>query len=489
MENLIALVGSLKPGEIQLLQHFYSFKNNPENKKRDKLLKLALDREITNEEEVMNYLYGEKSASAFSQLKARLKDDILNVLLMQDSSVKFSTLYAQAAFDCRRSLIQGEILLARGVYQEAVSMLTRASRLAKKYELFTEQMQIDDLLRTHLVMKHNNKAFVELSESISSALGKIAGLENAKYAHYLLTVQGLYSTINPGEDITHYGNNILSDLEDEMQKNNSTRVKFYYHLTALDHHSRTHNYDHAQLHGQSLLNLVENDPIVQSRTNIAGTRMELANVMLNLSNNKDAITLAQQSMQQFKPGMVNELNALYKLFFAHFRENDIEAAEPVLQKALKHKQLKFNDMLNAKWLLIKAAVEHCKGEYDQSMRTLKKDNTLTRDKTGWLWGYYLVEIMNLFEMNGGNDWVDTRVETLKKVAYRNMQKLSMENARAVLMLKLLQSLIAHKYDFTDTINREKASIEKLKKAEGAYYWNPTGYEIFRFDEWLLKKAK
>ena len=489
MENLMALVDSLKTGEIQLLQHFYSFKNNPEIKKRDKLLKLVITKEITEEEKAMIYLYGERSNSAFSQLKTRLKEDIMNVLLMQDPSVKFSTLYAQAAFDCRRALIQGEILLSRGVYQEAVSVLTRASKLAKKYELYAEQLQLDDLLRNHLTMKQNTKSFNELSESINTALEKLTGLQNAKYIHYLLTVPGLFSMMNPGKDINKEGEKIISDLEEELQRTNSTRVRFYYHLAALNFYSHTRDHEKAHHHGASLLQLVESDGIVQSRTNIAGTKMELANVMLHLSRNTEAMTLAQQSMQHFKPGMINELEAIYKVFFAYFRENDITNAEIILNKALKHKQLKFNETLNARWLLIRSALEFKKGMHEQSMKTLKKDNTLTRDKTGWLWGYYLIEIMNLFEMNGGSDWVDSRVESLKKVIYRYSDKLEIENPRGLIIYKILQSLISNNYDFSATVKQEKANIEKLSKGDGKYYWDPTSFEVIRFDEWLLEKAK
>ena len=485
----MALVGSLKPGEVQLLQHFYSFKNNPENKKRDKLLKLAISKEITEEEKVMIFLYGERSTSAFSQLKTRLKDDILNVLLMQDPSVKFSTLYAQAAFDCRRALIQGEILLSRGVYPEAVSILTRASKLARKYELYAEQVQLDDLLRNHLTMKQNSKAFIELSESINTALEKLEGLQNAKYIHYLVTVPGLYNNINPGSDIIKDGEKIISDLEVELQATRSTRVQFYYRLAALSYYSHSHDYEQARLHGTALLDLVEKDPVVQSRSNIAGTKMELSHVMLNLSRNMEAMQLAQQSMQHFKPGMINELNAMYKVFFAFFRENDIANAEIIVQKALKHKQLKFNEMLNAQWLLIKAAVEYSKGEYDQSMKTLKKDTTLTRDKTGWLWGYYLMEIMNLLEVKGGSEWVDNRIESLKKVIYRYSDRVGTENPRGLIIFRILQALASNHYDFDETVKQEKEHIETLKKAAGKYYWNPTGFEVIRFDEWITGKAK
>jgi tetratricopeptide (TPR) repeat protein len=484
MENLIALVNSLKPGEIQLVRHLYSFKNNADFKKRDKLLKLILDKEITDEETALFILYGDKSYSALSQLKTRLSDDIMNVLLLQDPSTKYTALCAQASFDCRRSLVQGEILLARGVYGEALSLLSKASKLAKKYELYAELIQLDDLLRNHLALKQGTKTFTELSESIFEALGELNRLQRVKYMHYQLLTPHL---VNNGKDYAAKGSEILDELKSELDKSGSVRARFYYHLAALNYYSNISSYEDALAHGTILQELVEDNPVVESRSNIAGAKMEIASIMLNLSRNTDALDYAQQSMQYFRPGMLNELNAMHKMFFAYFRENEMDKAEELLAQALKHKQVKYNEMVAAQWLFYKAALEFRKGDYQESLKTLKKDNTLTREKSSWLWSYYTLEIMNILELSGGNEWVDNKIEALKKVAYRNIDKIESENPRSIGVFTLLISLREHGYDFYQVSLREKQTLKNLTDGKGSYHWNPAGCEVIRFDEWMLGK--
>jgi tetratricopeptide (TPR) repeat protein len=487
MENLTALVDSLRPGEIQLIQHLYSFKNNPENKKRDRLLRLIVEKEARDEDTALFILYGDKSYSAFSQLKGRLKEDIMNVLLMQDASVKFTAKCAQAGFDCRRTIIQGEILLARGVYQEAIAMLTRASKMARKYELYPEQIQIDDLLRNHLTIKSGEKPFNELSTSILSAIENIDRLQRVKYNHYMIIKPELLKSI--GKDFAVVAPQIIKELEEEVQKSDSVKVKFYYHLAAVHYYIHIMSFEEALSHGLQLLQLVETEPTVSTRANLAGAKMELSDIMLHLSRNKEALEYAQQSMEYFKAGMLNELAAMYKMFFAYFQGNNIEAASEILQKALKHKQLKYNEQLSGQWMLLKAAYEFRKGEFSAASKTLKKDNTLARDRSGWLWGYHLLDIMAMFELSDNSGWVDNKIDSVKKIIYRHGEKLADENPRFLCIFRLLQHLVNNGYDFTATAEQERSALDRLVKGEGKYRWNPAGPEIIRFDQWLLSKVK
>jgi tetratricopeptide (TPR) repeat protein len=487
MENLIALVESLRPGEIQLIQHLYSFKNNPENKKRDRLLRLIVEKEAKDDETALFILYGDKSHSAFSQLKTRLREDIMNVLLLQDPSVKFTARYAQASFDCRRSIIQGEMLLARGVYQEAISVLSRAAKLAKKYELFAEQVIIEDILRNHVTAKSGTKPFAELSESIESAIEKLDKLQRIKHDHYMMTRPDLCRAA--GMEFAAGAKKIMEKLEEEISNEPSARMLFYYHIAALNYHSYFHNYELALTHGTALLSLVETDQVLQSRANLAGVNLEIAGIMLHLSRNSEALKHAQASMECFKPGMLNELNSMYKMFFAYFRENEMEKAEALLQQALKHRQLKYNDLLNAQWMLIKAAMEFKKGEFQASVKTLKKDNTLTRDKSGWLIGYHLMDIMNMLEVADNNVWIDNKIESLKKVMYRQSDRVEEDNPRFTAIIKLLQSLVSSGYNYTETIEEEKELLKQLAEGRGRYHWNPAGPEVIRFDQWMLAKVK
>lgn len=486
MKHLISLVNSMKPGEVQLIQHLYSFKKNNEYKKRDRLLNMIINKEVTEDENALFILYGDKSFSAFSQLKTRLREDIMSVLLMQDPTSKYTALCAQAAFDCRRAFVQGELLLGRGVYGEALAQLTRAAKLACKYELYAEQLQIDDLMRNHLALKQGAKSFNELSRSISTALDNMAALERIKYKHYLITTPGLMET---GKDYSAKGLQLLNEMEEDLEKTSSARMKFYYNLAALEFYSQTRNYDKALAHGITLLDLVENDPVVNSRANIAGVNMGIASVMLNLERNKEAVKHATQSLQLFKQGMFNELTSLHSMFFAYFRDHESEKAREVLDQAMRHKHLKGNTWMIAQWNFINAAFEFSNGNYNESLKILKKDATLTKEKGAWQWGYYMLEIMIAIELTGGDEWVDQKIEGLKKLTNKNIGKIEHENPRCVHITGVLVSLRNHGYDFYQLSLREKPLLKSLADGKLDYHWDPTGAEMIRVDEWISNKIR
>ena len=83
-------------------------------------------------------IYKGEPNSAFSHLKNRLQKDILNILLLKEGSKKYETKFAQATFDCRRMLIEGQILMERGAYKAGEAVLTKARELAAEYDLYAE---------------------------------------------------------------------------------------------------------------------------------------------------------------------------------------------------------------------------------------------------------------------------------------------------------------------------------------------------------------
>jgi hypothetical protein len=487
MEGLTQLVKSLKPGEVQLVKHIYSLKNSPEKKKRDKLFNLIIIGKATSDESAIKLLYPDKSMSAFSQLKTRLRHDILNVLILQESTTKYKTPYAQATFDCRRALIQGEILLGRGIYSEAINILSKASKLAEKYELFAEKVLIDDLLRNHLVMKEGIKPFNECSESINRNISLLEKTLNAKCKHYEITVPSLFKA-NQEAKCTKNGKRILEEIKADYEETGAIKIGFYYYLAAMYYYSFVKNFEQALEYGTKLSALVQENKIVASASNIGGAQMELSNILINLGRYEQSSLHAETAMSKFKSGMINELYALEKLFFAHFRNGDLELAEKTLDKAFTHKRLKYSGLLNAKWTFLKAGLEFEKQNFETSFKLLRKNSALTKDKTGWLLGYCLLEVQNRIEKKKF-DWVDYRYESFKKILQR-YNKLNQENGnrRAAIILKIIRTLMRTGYCFKAVIEREKTNLELLAEGKDAYYWNPTGYEIIRFEQWVYSKA-
>src|SRR5690606_21694098 len=97
MKNLTHIISSLKSGEIKMVRKYYKYMVEVRDAdKRQKLFELAKRNPSIDDVEACKILYNKGLHSGFSQLKKRLKQDILNILLLQDSSRRFNTPYARA---------------------------------------------------------------------------------------------------------------------------------------------------------------------------------------------------------------------------------------------------------------------------------------------------------------------------------------------------------------------------------------------------------
>lgn len=489
MKNVLSLISSLKASEQKLVRAFYKDGHkSPESNLREQLFMLALAKPDCTDEEAQRYLYNRKKESAFSHLKQRLKNDILNVLLLQDGEMKFRSKYSQAVFNCRRAVIHGEMLLSRGVYEEAADVLLRAAEVAEKNELYAELVLIGDIYRTHLVMKEHGRDFGELSRRIDASILLLQKSVRAKFHHYELTVPGLYKNIN-GQPLNGSGKELLRNLQNDYEETNSQRIGFYYHISAIHYLASIGEYSESLAHSYQLLDLVKKAPAFQSDSFIAGANMEIANSLIQNEKYEEAETHALVALDLFRKGMLNELLALEKLFFCYIRTGRFAKASEIISRAFANTKISYNEFLNAKWWFFKAGLEFLTKDYARALTSLKNCDTLQRDKTGWMLGWSVLEVLCRFE-SGHFEWLETRMEALRKIMLRYMSSCGSNcDTRMDTVLRVLRNLRRYDYDFIKVQEIEKQKMEMLASADGPFRWDPAGYELIHFNSWFDAKVK
>lgn len=482
MENLSAIVNSLSPGEENLVRHFYKYKNFGEYRKRALLFEL-LSKKSTNltESQAIKQL-GYSSKSSFANVKIRLRSDVLSILLMQESSTKFGTPYAQALFDCRRGLMQGEILINRGVYQEALDVLQKASRIAQKFEFFTELMQIEDLIRNYAMSNGCADDFIALSASIRENYAACGTFLEAKQKHYEISMPGLLG-VKSFEEYSLKG----SEMIRASSTSSSSRTNFYNGLAALNYYSSIRDFEMALKYAGPLLKSAETDPVVKSKSNQAGIHMDLANIYLNRCEYDLAIRHSSRSVNLFKAGMVNQLQAYVILFFSYFRNGDFAKASETLDAANDHRIIKSQQvpLMNSRLHFLRAGLTFSKGDYDETANLLRDSTELMKDKEGWMPGLFLLESLVLIEKND-IELAIYKIDAFRKMLYR--WGMDNDEHRIGIITRLLRQIVRDNCDYAKIFKRQNNEIRLLTGESSKCYWDPAGYEIIRFDEWLLKKV-
>ncbi|MFL5764179.1 MAG: hypothetical protein ACJ77K_09575 [Bacteroidia bacterium] len=491
MENIVHLVKNLQTGEIKLLTHFYKYQKDHESKKINLLFELAIRSRASRRPEDLDrkalerlYSGNKKHEMRLSKLKWRLKTDIMNILLLQSSAQKFSTKHDLAIFDCRRMLIQGEILMSRGIYCEGIQLLERASSIAQKNELYAEQILIDELCRNYNLLRSGEREFFSFMKRIEKNSALLEKLQSAKHFHYEMTASKLFENgnIQPIEEWEQK----LEMIRKDYEKSRSVKIGFYYHLSALTFYREVHQFGRSLESGLALLKNAASSDILKTSYYSGKINLEVAKCYLQTEDYDEAIKHAGISNKHFQKDLLNELTTLEILLHCYMIKGDKSNIEQILEKAFS-KIVPSEKFTIAKWNFLRAGVDFRSEDYCSAQHKLKDCAELMKDKNGWVMAYSFFEVICKIE-TGNHDWFEYRSDALKKLLMRHAKGHSGQQKRFNVIFKILKTLHKNGYDYLRTVVQEKENINLLSEIGYSYSWNMNGYEPVQFDHWIKAKA-
>lgn len=479
MQSLTQIIGVLKPGEVRLIRNYYKVQSNGEVQKRLTLFDLIRSGKVGSDQEAAAAIYDSAPSSAYSHLKARLQKDILSLLLLQEGSKRYETKYAQAIFDCRRMIIEGQMLIERGAYNMGVEVLTKAAALADKYEFYLEDVTINDILRTHLGVKKGIKAYNKYDKEIRQKVEKMEKLLQAKDYYHRMLVPNLFQK-NREQHYSDFSKEALETLEAYYKQTKSANIGYFYYYISIYYHQIHKNMDAALQSAQNFLKLIEKHPAIHSSSRVASANFQIAVNMAYMQRYKEAMRYAEVASNKFVKGLINELAALEMLFYAALHNGDFAMCQQVLNRARAHPKIHVNKQYPAKWDYYEANLLFCMGKYEEASAKLIGYSELLKDKAGWLLGHKMLELMCMF-MQDELDLMDFRTESLRKL----LQRQKGENVqRSKAMMKVLETYMRLGGNLKKTREKEADRLQLLRDAEGAYSWDPLGFELVRFDAWF-----
>jgi len=83
------------------------------------------------------------------------------------------------------------------------------------------------------------------------------------------------------------------------------------------------------------------------------------------------------------------------------------------------------------------------------------------------------------------DLIDFRIEALRKLLQRQKHK---SITRIKTIFQVLHVFVKEGYDYRATITETASQLALLESNENLYFWDPSGFEIFRFEGWFRAKA-
>jgi tetratricopeptide (TPR) repeat protein len=478
----------MRPAEVKLLRYFY--KAHGSDAKRAALFEALVrfkncDDFGAIEIKMRQALYPESKdcEKRLEKLKMRLKSDILNIILLQEPGDKARA--ETSVYESRRLILQGEVLLGRGLYSEASDILGKAFAIAKKNELFTEQLLIDSLRSNYNICKSREQELMHYNNKIHSASSLQQKLLLAKKVHDEIHVMVSENDSEKSRNACYEAS--LQQIYDVWKETSASKIGYYYLLASIKYFRALKEYKRSLQLGTELLKLEGDDPEIFKTIYYAGTiHLELGKCYLHVEDYDTAVFHAAHALSSSGNDMKNCLFALEILYFAYIRLKDFKKALELCQQALMNSYLQENSCQTAKWWYLKSAAEAKMNRTKDAMASLRKCGENEKETHLSLAAFVLEAICKI--ENGDYEWLEYKTETLKRFILRNGKTASLDqNKRFLLFLRVLKTLQKEGFNFKVLFTEEKKNIELLSQAEAPYTLEASSYEVVRFDEWLRSK--
>ena len=473
METLIHLVQSLKPKETQLIKDFYQigYSKNSQSKKRLLLFEMILSRKVRNDQEAYQALYERHAGSALCQLKKRLQQDILNIILLNPFTHSHNPAIKEE-IDCYKTFLMGQVLINRGLQEEGVYLLEKTSSQAQKCELLSIQLSCDDALHSLQTCSHD-----DYGEKINRSLNDFKELLQAKESYFMAAQT---ATTSPAEPLSP--NDHLKRLKKKRNESHSKKATFWYTMALICHYKHRGKLELAKSSALAFLSEATDHMTMIDEQEKAVFYLQLAQILIGSREPQEAIWPAQQAVRLAHDHRSQVLTALQALFRAYFQTCDWKQAEEVWQRAC---QEKLRDEEAGVWFFLKSCLLFIKREYKASTQCLLSHEHMIHHKSELMLWAKLLELLNILEVKDF-DWFEFKLESfrkrLRRFGYQNRERIR-------LLFQLFNSLKRNDYNYQATRLYEQTNLALLGDDNITHGRDPLSYELINVYDWFISKSQ
>lgn len=483
MTDLIKIIRLFKPSEARIINQIFNSKSGEHITKRKKLFNLIYEKKCNTDKQARQYLNYTEAKSAYSHLKKRLKNDILNfILIFSDQETDDDNTAASEELKCYKLLYQGKYLLKKNLTDEAIPVLQKVFACADKYEL--PEIKI---IAGQLLIKYKNQNRSNKNKPYPSGFNPLNELELLK--------EHLVANCYQQPEKTSHASFFKPEtplLFKKAQHNfvlqfsnlRSKKLKLHTYISFIQQQIQNHNFHHAlELCNSKSLHDILKEPALRTKENLSLIRNEMAKTHIYLKNYDKAIdnaTLAADIAGNIVP--LQLLQSYNILFYASFYSNNLNQAFNICQKVLNQELYTNNNSLSH-WNFYHATIAFAKREFKQSLKFLNAINKFNHEDIPLSLGIKIQELMNLVELHE-HDWLECRIDCFRKYLKKFDQNTLL---RFRSCYELFKTLTKNNFNISSTLSQQHNLLKKLESGQGIYYWDPLGNEPIRIEKWLCYK--
>ena len=482
MKNLCDLIDSFNDEEAELVVKHYLLKRNSYSK-RLKLFNMIRLEGIHDDCIAAKRLYNKKPNAAFCQLKKRLKEDILNLLLVFNLQPENLNGYSEAEMQASKQIMQAKVLIKRGLNSAGMVLLKKAFKLAGEYEAFEVQTLAYEAIKNH------SDGLTETSE--------MEGLE----VQFSRNVDILYDLINLKIDhskdsflFREYEPHIVNTEHINWQRNTtilneatkSARLKFQYTMKLSREFFNQKLYQKAREIAEEILPLLDHENQVLTQNQKGNYYFLFSKILMQLRFFEEAVFYAEKAGSYFGQNDVLNTKAYMLICRGNFYDQKFGNCLKYIEYLEHINQAAESPDLNT-ISLFKAWYTFRNNDYVASIKELNNCFKQSGRHSEVALNGKMLELMNLVEMKDYG-WFDYKLDSFRK--YLSNFRPMVNSSRYKLIYKLFGQLKKHQNKRLES-NCENYSelIQMLSEQNKPYSWSPLGYELYPVHVWAESLVK
>lgn len=383
----------------------------------------------------------------------------------------------------RKLLMQGQILMTRGLKDRPMSIFQNVIRQGKVYEQYDE---ILEALTYSQILVYNSKgldAYIKVGKRMDFYELCRNYLYQAKKVHreYEAQILSTSSKIRLSQDQI----NNINKLEDYYEVTESANILSYYLLIKIEVTKSKSDYLSAYAHISRLLTILKKSKAIYSANRISFLNAELSNISLIKLDFQQALYQINESLEfRVREDLAGQSFKLRLITILCFDGQFIRALEECMLMESKRMVTKFS-IVSSKLQYLMATASFGLKEYKEAQTILSQKNEIEKDKEGWNVWIRIMRILCSIELLKLN-MIDYDVESFRKYLQRIDKQYKVRD-RDKLVLRVLLELDKQDYDFEATSVKASKELEKLKSTDKKYAWNPDSPELILFHDWFEAK--
>lgn len=485
--ELKVLLNKLSNEELKILRKMLVSKGDTLHTESKSLLLLELLQSPNHFSslEIQQTLYTGKNYSAFNKLCNRMKEKILDSMLIENSILNGGySKRNEILFSLKKKIIQADILSLKGLREEADSLIKKVIQIANDFELYEISIQGLQIREKFIRIRKNQKEIKKLNEEMILNDQKLNSFRSCQSQFNLMmsTIANVSSKVNYSEQLKL----IVDELKQQYRKFGSSTTNYYLLLLETEYLQIKNRYGLADKCLDQAVKAVEKKSVFSENRmgSVLLSKSDNYIHMYDFENSNKYLKLAEKYFQNnvFNKALVNE-----NRFYSKFYGGDYKESRDILNSLLRLPVANNTYASLNRYKYFNAILLFIENNFLECLSCLKELNEIEKDKEGWNINIRILQILTLIEIQNFEE-AELQISNLIKFMNRISKKSKVEK-RYVLISRILNHMSNLSFDPNFQSQKLNQYISKIDFVSGDEKWKIKSPEIIPFEDWFFSKRK